>query len=183
MSPTSYQSPLEGIDTSTPLPTTKNADGKSLTNLPPTVRSPAYDEFVAPITKAGFDFHIYYMENIPTQKQFARELHERIRRDFTSRPSGRDPSVRLLTSHPSLHIPLHALFNQPDALPGPHPVAMFEVDTFTPHTTGVLFSWLAVHRGPLSVLIHPNTGDDYRDHTELPIWMGQPWPLAVELLK
>ena len=60
---------------------------------------------------------------------------------------------------------------------------MFEVDTFTPHTTGVLFSWLAVHRGPLSVLIHPNTGDDYRDHTELPIWMGQPWPLAVELLK
>ena len=60
---------------------------------------------------------------------------------------------------------------------------MFEVDTFTPHTTGVLFSWLAVHRGPLSVLIHPNTGDEYRDHTELPIWMGQPWPLAVELLR
>ncbi|KAI4517416.1 hypothetical protein K525DRAFT_273635 [Schizophyllum commune Loenen D] len=161
MSPTSYQSPLEGIDTSTPLPTTKNADGKSLTNLPPTVRSPAYDEFVAPITKAGFDFHIYYMENIPTQKQFARELHERIRREF-----------------PELHI--KTFWERPI---GPHPVAMFEVDTFTPHTTGVLFSWLAVHRGPLSVLIHPNTGDDYRDHTELPIWMGQPWPLAVELLK
>ncbi|KAL1691156.1 DOPA-like domain-containing protein [Schizophyllum commune] len=155
MSPTSYPSPLEDIDTSTPLPTTKNADGKSLTNLHSTTRSTAYDEFVAPITKAGFDFHIYYMENIPTQKQFARELHERIRREFP----------------------------EPDTLPGPHPVAMFEVDTFTPHTTGVMFSWLAVHRGPLSVLIHPNTGDDYRDHTELPIWMGQPWPLAVELLR
>ncbi|KAL1708469.1 DOPA-like domain-containing protein [Schizophyllum commune] len=161
MSPTSYPSPLEDIDTSTPLPTTKNADGKSLTNLPPTARSPAYDEFVAPITKAGFDFHIYYMENIPAQKQFARELHERIRREF-----------------PELHI--KTFWEKPI---GPHPVAMFEVDTFTPHTTGVLFSWLAVHRGPLSVLIHPNTGDDYRDHTELPIWMGQPWPLAVELLR
>jgi len=33
---------------------------------------------------------------------------------------------------------------------GPHPVAMFEVDTFTPHETGTLFTWLAVHRGPLS---------------------------------
>jgi len=33
---------------------------------------------------------------------------------------------------------------------GPHPVAMFEVDTFTPHETGTLFTWLAVNRGPLS---------------------------------
>ncbi|KAI5895382.1 uncharacterized protein SCHCODRAFT_02494648 [Schizophyllum commune H4-8] len=162
MSPTAYSSPLEGIDTSTPLPTTKNADGKSLTNLPPTERSRAYEEFVEPITKAGFDFQIYYMENIPAQKQFARELHERIRREFPE---------------------LSCSFSTVQPLPGPHPVAMFEVDTFTPHTTGVLFSWLAVHRGPLSVLIHPNTGDDYRDHTELPIWMGKPWPLAVELLR
>ena len=33
---------------------------------------------------------------------------------------------------------------------GPHPVAMFEVDTFTPHETGTLFTWLSVRRGPLS---------------------------------
>ena len=33
---------------------------------------------------------------------------------------------------------------------GPHPTAMFEVNTFTPHQTGVLFSWLTVHRGPCS---------------------------------
>ncbi|KAL1747625.1 DOPA-like domain-containing protein [Schizophyllum fasciatum] len=161
MPPTVYPSPLEGIDTSVPLPNTKNADGKSLTNLPPTVRSRAYDEFVEPITEAGFDFHIYYMENVPAQKQFARELHERIRREF-----------------PELHI--KTFWEKPI---GPHPVAMFEVDTFTPHTTGALFSWLAVRRGPLSVLVHPNTGDDYRDHTELPVWMGAPWPMETEMLR
>ena len=40
----------------------KNADGKSLTNLEPTVRSRAYEEFVEPITKNnnGFDFHSEY---------------------------------------------------------------------------------------------------------------------------
>ena len=61
--PTTYPSPLEGIDTSVPLPTTKNADGKSLTNLEPTVRSRAYEEFVEPITKNnnGFDFHSEYI--------------------------------------------------------------------------------------------------------------------------
>lgn len=33
---------------------------------------------------------------------------------------------------------------------GPHPTAMFEVNTFTPHQTGALFSWLVVNRGPCS---------------------------------
>ena len=36
-----------------------------------------------------------------------------------------------------------------DHFPGPHPTAMFEVQTMTPHQTGALFSWLAVNRGPL----------------------------------
>ena len=34
-----------------------------------------------------------------------------------------------------------------------------------------------------SVLIHPNTGDQYKDHTELMSWIGKPWPLNVEILK
>jgi hypothetical protein len=44
-----------------PLPTTVNADGKSLTNLPREdgKLSKAYDEFVDPLDKKnnGFDFH------------------------------------------------------------------------------------------------------------------------------
>jgi len=33
---------------------------------------------------------------------------------------------------------------------GPHPTAMFEVNTFTPHQTGALFSFLTIYRGPCS---------------------------------
>ena len=48
---------------------------------------------------------------------------------------------------------------------GPHPTAMFEVNTFSPHQTGVLFTWLVVNRGPcsyvfwvpsLTVVSHPD---------------------------
>lgn len=34
-----------------------------------------------------------------------------------------------------------------------------------------------IHRGPLSVLVHPNTDDAERDHTERAVWLGHPWPL------
>lgn len=85
---------------------------------------------------------------------------------------------------------------------GPHSVPMFEVNLFTVHQTGAFFSWLVVNRGPCSyvarsilstdvadiigfnsVLIHPNTGDAYRDHTELATWMGQPYPLFTDILR
>ncbi|KAF5137064.1 putative 21 protein [Metarhizium anisopliae] len=69
---------------------------------------------------------------------------------------------------------------------GPHPVAMFEVNVFTPAQFGAFVAWLAIWRGPLSALIHPNTtvhpGEaanevELRDHTERAIWMGERLPL------
>ena len=60
---------------------------------------------------------------------------------------------------------------------------MFEVNLFTPAQFGSLVSWLVINRGPLSALVHPNTGDDIRDHTQLATWMGQPFPLQVGLLR
>lgn len=158
----SWESPLEGFENAEPLPEKFNADGKSLYN-PPGPRSSAYDEFPKPIDPSnnGFDFHIYYMQSVPSQAKFVKELHERVRREF--------PELRI-----------YRFWDKPV---GPHPVAMFEVNTFTPHQTGALFSWLVVNRGPCSVLIHPNTNDAYRDHTERVTWIGQPWPLNTELLK
>jgi len=99
------------------------------------------------------------MQNVESEAKFARELHERVRREF--------PELRI-----------YKLFERPV---GPHPTAMFEVDTFDPHQTGTLFSWLVVNRGPCSVLIHPNTGDGYKDHTESMAWIGKPWPLYLDL--
>ncbi|KAF9047104.1 hypothetical protein BDZ89DRAFT_1058171 [Hymenopellis radicata] len=159
----SYPSPLIGYENAPPLPTGVNPDGKSLKNNLGGPRSKAYDEFPDPLDKRnnGFDFHIYYMQAVPEQAEYARQLHERIRREF--------PEMRI-----------YRFWDKPI---GPHPAAMFEVNVFDPHMTGTLFSWLAVNRGPCSVLIHPNTGDAYRDHTELAIWMGTPWPLNTEMLK
>ncbi|TBU42402.1 DOPA-like domain-containing protein [Dichomitus squalens] len=157
-----YTSPLIGYENAEPLPTTFNADGKSLYN-PPGPRSAAYDEFPKPIDSSnnGFDFHIYYLPNAPEEAKYAAELHERIRREF--------PELRI-----------YRFWDKPV---GPHPVPMFEVNVFNPHQTGTLFSWLVVNRGPCSVLIHPNTGDALKDHTELATWIGKPYPLNVRPLR
>ncbi|TFK29643.1 hypothetical protein FA15DRAFT_663795 [Coprinopsis marcescibilis] len=157
------KSPLEGFEGLPPLPDDKNLDGKSLFNPPSDKLSEAYTTFQEPIDASnnGFDFHIYYSPSIEAEAQYARELHERIRREF--------PELRT-----------YRFWDRPV---GPHPTAMFEVNTFTPHQTGTLFSWLVVYRGPCSVLIHPNTDDAHRDHTELATWMGKPWPLHTDFLK
>ncbi|KAJ3556181.1 hypothetical protein NM688_g2163 [Phlebia brevispora] len=157
-----WKSPLVGYENAEPLPATFNADGKSYYN-PPGPKSSAYDEFPAPIESSnnGFDFHIYYMQADPEQVKYASELHERIRREF--------PELRI-----------YKLFDRPV---GPHPTAMFEVNVFTPHQIGAFFSWLVVNRGPCSVLVHPNTKDPYRDHTELVTWIGRPWPINTDWMK
>ena len=49
---------------------------------------------------------------------------------------------------------------------------MFEVNVFTPKQFGAFIPWLVVNRGPLSALVHPNTDDPARDHTQRATWMG-----------
>lgn len=66
---------------------------------------------------------------------------------------------------------------------------MFEVNIFTPAQFGAFVAWLAVWRGPLSALVHPNTHEpgvdpdvsELRDHTERAIWMGERIPLDLGL--
>lgn len=116
------------------------------------------------------------------QFTYAKELWERIRREF--------PELRI-----------YKLWEGPL---GPHPVAMFEVNVFTPGAClpyvplhmarpkadiliceeqfGAFIPWLVINRGPLSALIHPNTGDDERDHTQRATWMGTPLPLNTRVL-
>ncbi|KAH9935968.1 DOPA-like domain-containing protein [Epithele typhae] len=157
-----YKSPLLGYENwQEPLPTGFNADGKSLIN-PSAPRSEAYDIFPKPIDSSnnGFDFHIYHIGTAPDQVKYARELHERIRREF--------PEFRV-----------YKFWDKPV---GPHPVPMFEVNVFNPHQVGTFFAWLVVNRGPLSVLVHPNTDDALADHTELATWMGKPFPLNTNIL-
>jgi len=140
-----------------PLPTGVNADGKSLVNLPAGTKSPWYTSYPELIDNRNnaFDFHIYY--NKGAQMEHARKLHERIRREF--------PEMRI---YKFWEVPV-----------GPHPVPMFEVNPRSPAEFASLFAFLVVYRGDLSVLIHPNTDDAFRDHTDRATWMGERYPLIA----
>ncbi|KAJ5220106.1 hypothetical protein N7468_009310 [Penicillium chermesinum] len=159
-----YPSPLEGYEGLEPLTEEKTADGKSLVNPQTGVLSKAYEEFPNPLAKdrrGGFDVHIYHYQTNPEQVTFARALHERIRREF--------PELRI-----------YKFFDRPV---GPHPVAMFEVNLFTPAQFGAFIPWLVIHRGPLSALVHPNTieSEEKRNHTQRATWLGDKIPLDLRI--
>jgi DOPA 4,5-dioxygenase len=78
---------------------------------------------------------------------------------------------------------IYTFFDKPV---GPHPVAMFEVNLFTPAQFGAFVPWLVINRGPLSALIHPNTHDETeeeRNHTQRATWLGDRIPLDLRIFK
>ncbi|MCJ1228153.1 hypothetical protein MMC12_004814 [Toensbergia leucococca] len=159
-----YPSPLQGYENLPALPNEKAEDGKSYINPTNQVPSKAYETFVEPIDngrRGGFDVHIYFFQSNQDQMNFAISLWERIRREF--------PELRI-----------YRVWDKPV---GPHPVAMFEVNIFTPAQFGAFIPWLVINRGPLSALIHPNTEDEERDHTQRATWMGEKLPLDLSLFK
>ncbi|KAI0554011.1 DOPA-like domain-containing protein [Xylaria curta] len=160
-----YTSPLAGYENAAPLPNDRAEDGKSFVNPKNDKLSTAYEKFTEPLDsgrRGGFDVHIYYFQNNAQQLEYAKALWERIRREF--------PELRI-----------YSFWDRPI---GPHPVAMFEVNLFTPAQFGAFISWLTIWRGPLSALIHPNTVEEgshaeveLRNHSERAIWMGERIPL------
>ncbi|KAJ5766828.1 uncharacterized protein N7511_004444 [Penicillium nucicola] len=161
-----YSSPLKGYENLEPLPEERSEDGKSFKNPQHGILSKAYEEFPDPLDKGrqgGFDIHIYHFQNNPDQAAYAKALWERIRREF--------PELRIYT-----------FFDRPI---GPHPVAMFEVNLFTPAQFGAFIPWLVINRGPLSALVHPNTvhSEEERNHTQRATWLGDRIPLDLRLFK
>ena len=45
-----------------------------------------------------------------------------------------------------------------------------------------VLSWFQLNHGNLSVLIHPQTGDDVKDHTSSALWLGEKLPLLLNVL-
>ena len=55
---------------------------------------------------------------------------------------------------------------------GPHTRSMYQV-AFHRTIFPEIVPWLALNRGSLTVLIHPESGDGLADHTAHAMWMGE----------
>jgi aromatic ring-cleaving dioxygenase len=55
---------------------------------------------------------------------------------------------------------------------GPHPRWSYQI-AFSPTQFSEVVGWLALNHGSLDVFVHPNTGDQLRDHRDSALWLGQ----------
>jgi DOPA 4,5-dioxygenase len=65
---------------------------------------------------------------------------------------------------------------------GPHPQSMYQV-AFAPEVFAELVPWLMLNRRGLTILVHPETGDDVADHDVHPMWLGGKLALDIEALR
>jgi aromatic ring-cleaving dioxygenase len=100
--------------------------------------------------------HIYYD---PDSRETAASLRQQIEREFAVEMGRwRDEPV------------------------GPHPQAMYQVK-FAPAEFQRIVPWLMLNRAGLTILVHPNTGDAYQDHSQNELWLGEKLKLRFDVLR
>ena len=68
-----------------------------------------------------------------------------------------------------------------DELVGPHLKSMYQV-AFPRTLLASFLPWLMLNGDGLTILVHPETGNAYVDHTAHAAWLGGMLPLKVEVL-
>ena len=107
---------------------------------------------------ASYHAHVYY-DPAATRDRAAR-LRERVAAQF--------PQAKLGRWH--------------DELVGPHPQSMYQL-AFPSELLASFLPWLMLNRDGLTILLHPETGNAYRDHTAHAVWFGAVLPLRLEVFK
>lgn len=64
---------------------------------------------------------------------------------------------------------------------GPHPMWSYQL-AFAASQLAPVLAWLTLNHGALDVLVHPNTGDDLRDHRDCALWLGHSHTLNLAAL-
>lgn len=109
-----------------------------------------------PSAIAEYHAHVYY------DPQTTRDRAERLR----ARVAAEFPRAKLGRWH--------------DELVGPHTQSMYQI-AFPASLLGAFLPWLMLKREGLSILLHPETGDDYRDHSAHAAWLGAALPLRLDV--
>jgi aromatic ring-cleaving dioxygenase len=105
---------------------------------------------------AAYHAHVYY--DPAKTRGDAERLRQRVAEEF--------PQAKLGRWH--------------DELVGPHPQAMYQI-AFAPEMLADFVPWLMLNRDGLTVLLHPETGDNYTDHSAHAAWFGAVLPLRLEV--
>jgi len=62
---------------------------------------------------------------------------------------------------------------------GPHPQWSYQME-FAPGRFAEVVGWLVLNHGALDVFLHPNTGDQLRDHRDSAVWIGKAYTLDLK---
>jgi DOPA 4,5-dioxygenase len=107
-------------------------------------------------TIAGFHIHVYYN---PSTREAASRVRDQLAERF-------DVELGRWREEPV----------------GPHPQSMYQVK-FAPGLFGQIVPWLMLNHAGLTVLVHPETGDDLADHGEHALWLGEKLSLNLDVLR
>jgi len=69
-----------------------------------------------------------------------------------------------------------------DEAVGPHPISMYQI-AFEVEEFPRIVPFLMLNRKGLRILVHPETGNGYRDHAIHALWLGEPVKLNLDFLK
>jgi DOPA 4,5-dioxygenase len=124
--------------------------------MPETTASPSSEKDPRAIT--AYHAHVYY-DPAKTRGR-AERLRERVGERF--------PRAKLGRWH--------------DETVGPHPQSMYQI-AFPRQMLAEFVPWLMLNRDGLTVLLHPETGDNYTDHSAHAVWFGAVLPLRLEVFR